>query len=256
MQETLKRPFLLLFTAWLAVPLSALDLPPRPAGPVADYAHAINASDRSDIVLIARALWEQAGFGLAVATFPGLEGEDLEDFANRLYEKWGIGAKGRDEGALLLLSLDPRRVRIEAGYGAEGYLNDAKAGRLLDQYGLPYFKAGDFSAGLLALSGAIASVVAQEKNLRLSLPAPSMHSQRFHSGRGLGLGQLLTLILVVLLLSGTRLGRAMLLGMLFSGMLGGGRGGRGGFGGGFGSGGFGGGFGGGLSGGGGASRGF
>lgn len=244
---------LCLFVLCCTLSAQTLNLPPKPSGAIADNAQIIDAATQQKLNLIAQALWEQAEFGLVVATLPSLENETIEGVATQIYDKWGIGGAKKDEGALILISLSPRKARIEVGYGAEGYLNDAKVGRLLDQYGIPYFKTGDFSSGVLALSGSIASAVAQEKNIQLnlpSLPAAGPPSQP----RPVSLLQLLPILLIFLVLASTRTGRGILLGMLLSSLTQG-RGG-GGFGGGFGSGGFGGGFGGGSSGGGGASRGF
>jgi uncharacterized protein len=233
-------------------------LPEQPAGPVADLAGVIDPATEARLTTLAQKLWEQGSFGLVVATVPTIGEESIEEYANRLYEKWGIGKAGTDEGALVLLSLEPRRVRIEVGYGAEGYLPDAVAGRILDQYGIPAFRAGDYSTGLEAVGLAIAQRVAEEKKLALGLPeVPAVETYPEERPRGFP-GGLILLLLGALALSSTRWGRALLWALLLSSLTGGrgGRGGSGGFGGGFGGGGFGGGFGGGMSGGGGASRGF
>jgi len=230
--------------------------PARPAGPVADYASVIDAATAEKITAIAQALWEQAGFALVVAAVPGIGDMAIDDYANRLYEKWGIGQQGRDEGALVLLSINPRKARIDVGYGAEGYINDAKAGRILDTCGVPSFRAGKYAAGLLSVSTAIAGIVAEEKGISLSISGiPIGPTRGFQPARRFSLLQTIFFIILAAILLGTRFGRAILWGMLLSGMLGGRRSG-GGFGGGFGGGGFGGGFGGGMSGGGGASRSF
>ena len=255
-RHSFRFPALLLLAA---VALQAETWPARPSGPIGDYANIVDQSTRQEITTLAQALWEQAGFGLAVATVPTIGNSTIEDYAAGLYKQWGIGKKGSDEGALVLVSLDPRRVRIEVGYGAEGYLNDAKAGRLLDAYGIPYFKSGDYSTGLLAVSEAVAKIVAQEKGITLALPAVAGSMPEQAPLRAPGPLQLLIVAVILVLLLGTRTGRTFFMAMLVASMFGGGRSsgsGGGGFGGGFGGGGFGGGFGGGMSGGGGASRGF
>jgi uncharacterized protein len=240
----------------VAFSLAGQTYPAKPNGPVADYGGVINAGAQSKITEIAQALWEQAGFALIVATLSSLHGEAIDQYAPELYKKWGIGNKETDEGALLLISLDPRKVRIEVGYGSEGYLNDAKVGRILDTYGVPYFKQNDFSNGLLAVSESIALEVAKEKGVSLSISpenrqAPSPATQQRVSPIKLVLG-----LIVLIFLLGTPFGRTLLFTMLMMSMMGGGGRRGGGFGGGFGGGGFGGGFGGGMSGGGVASRGF
>ena len=239
-------------SSWGAGP----DLPPRPAGPVADLAGILDPATTDALTGVAQVLWDRARFGLVVVTLADLGDEPVDDFANRLYERWGIGEAGKDEGALVLLSMKPRRIRVEVGYGAEGYLNDAAVGRLLDEYALPALRRDDWGAGLRGLTAALALRVAAAKGVRLEgVEAPA----RGRTARQVDLppGALLLILLLVGGLASTRWGRALLWALLLS-ALSGGRGGRGGggFGGGFGGGGFGGGFGGGSSGGGGASRGF
>ena len=242
----------LVFTSLLA---QAQDYPARPAGPVADPGGVIDLQGRQQITALAKALWEQAGFALVVAVVPGIGEQSIDEYAPELYKRWGIGGKEADEGALILLSLDPRKVRIEVGFGSEGYLNDAKVGRILDQYGVPRFRNDEYAAGLVSVSAAIAAAVAQEKNISLSVQAPQQAPAPPPPERGLSLFQLIFGVLIIVVLLGTPFGRALLAALVLSSIMRGGQGGRG-FGGGFGGGGFGGGFGGGAGGGGGASRGF
>jgi uncharacterized protein len=230
--------------------------PARPNGPVADYAGVIDPGSAQKITAIAQTLWDKAQFGLVVATIPSLGNATIDEYAPELYRRWGIGKKETDEGILVLLSLNPKRVRIEVGRGSEGYLNDAKTGRIIDQYGLSDFRQGEYGAGLLAIAGAVGGVVAHEKNL--TSDNPDLVSPRAERPvPKLSLMHLIILAIILAIVLGTRTGRTLFWAFLIASMFGGGgRGGGGGFGGGFGGGGFGGGFGGGMSGGGGASRGF
>jgi len=102
------------------------------------------------------------GAELAVVTVGNMNGATVEDFAERLFQRFGIGQKEKDNGVLILFSLGDRKVRIEVGYGLEGALNDAKAGRILDTYAVPTFKKGEFGKGLFETARAVAQVVAQE----------------------------------------------------------------------------------------------
>ena len=223
---------------------------PRPSGAVVDHAGILDNASKQKISELAQSLWNKARFGLVVATIPDIGEESIEEYASRLYEGWGIGDKESNEGALLLLALKQRKVRIEVGYGTEGYLNDAKTGRIIDLYGLPHLKTGNYSSGLYQMSAMIAASVAQEKRIELdggehiAVPEKTKYSI-FH---------VIMAVLLALFLLGTPFGRALLIAFLLSGGRGGHR--SSGFGGGFGGGGFGGGFGGGSSGGGGASRSF
>ncbi|MBN1306377.1 MAG: TPM domain-containing protein, partial [Chitinispirillaceae bacterium] len=218
---------LLFFTA---LPVCAAPLPARPQGWVGDYAAVLDAATVAAVSRISQALWEQTGFALIIATVASIGDESIETYAVKLYEKWGVGSKDEDEGVLIVLSLDPRRVRIEAGYGAEGYLNDAKTGRLLDQYGVPFFKSGDYSRGMLALSTEIARIVAAEKRVSLTLPVNNdAHRVREEMPRASPLSILFFLIIIIVLAS-TPFGRSLLFWLLLSSLMGGR---RGGFGGGF-----------------------
>ena len=96
---------------------------------------------------------------IVVLTVPSLEGEDLEGYTVRVAQSWGIGQKGKDNGALLLVAKAERAVRIEVGYGLEDRLTDLLAGRIVDQEIVPRFKSGDYDggirAGVQALAGAV-----------------------------------------------------------------------------------------------------
>ena len=90
---------------------------------------------------------------IVVAIIEDLEGEDPHDFGVELFNNWGIGHKNIDDGALILLAFDKednkRYIRIITGYGREAILNDAKAGRIIDDYMLPYLKNGQYELGLM-----------------------------------------------------------------------------------------------------------
>jgi uncharacterized protein len=238
--------------------ITAQNIPERPTGPVADFAGVIDDTSKQKLTLLSQALWEQANFGLVVMTVKNTENIPIEEYTVKVYEQWGIGKKGSDEGALVLLSSEDRKVKIEIGYGSEGYLNDAKVGRILDEYGVPYFSKSAYSKGLLLISYALSQVVSDEKGIVLKSPQGQALTQDEMASKGISGIQLLLVVIAILLLLGTRTGRSILFLLLMSSLTGGGRGRYGGgFGGSsFGGGGFGGGFGGGRSGGGGASRGF
>ncbi len=129
---------------------------PRPAGPVADYAKVIPPEDERTLAALARELFRQTGDALVVATIPELGDASVEEKAVELFERWGIGQKGKDNGLLLLVAVRERRLRIEVGYGLEGIITAARAGRVRDQDLLPHFKRGEYGRGLLLASAALA----------------------------------------------------------------------------------------------------
>ena len=229
---------------------------PQPSGAVNDFAGVLNAADAQRMENLAREVWEKTGTAVVVAVMQSIGDNNPDDYANRLYQAWGIGEKGKDKGVLIFLALKERKIRIETGYGVEGILPDGLVGEIIDRYVLPYLKEGRYSEGLTNAVTTVASVIAKDAKVTLSgATAPSPMREKTYR-RVTGVSPFLLLIIIAVLI-GTRQGRA-LLPLLLILLMGGGRGdryggGSGGFGGGFG--GFGG-FGGGFSGGGGAGRDF
>jgi uncharacterized protein len=146
------RLVLLLLAALLLAAGSTLAAPAIPAarGYVNDTAGLLSAETRSQVERFLRDFERSDSTQIAVLTVPSLEGEDLEGYAIRVAQAWGIGQKGKDNGALLLIAKEERAVRIEVGYGLEDRLTDLLAGRIVDQEIVPRFKAGDFDGGVKA----------------------------------------------------------------------------------------------------------
>jgi len=263
-----KKPFILLFLVAAAVSI-ILSMPvetagaekfPAPVGAVNDFANLISPQYRQEMTALAREILEKTGTSVVVVTLPTVGDNDPREYANRLYQAWGIGKKGEDKGVLIFLALKERRIRIETGYGVEGILPDGLAGEILDRDVTPYLRKGDYGRGLLNAMVSVSRVIAADAKVSIggqagardsAKPAPRKKGMRLTSG----LTGFLLFVLVAVLLLGTRQGRELLpfiLGMIIGGMGRGGGSGGGfdGFGGGFG------GFGGGMSGGGGADRGF
>ena len=105
-------------------------------------------------------LKQATGSELAVITVRDLGGTTVEDFAERLFKRFGIGEKGKDNGLLILFALDDRAVRIEVGYGLESVVTDAQSGRLLDDHAVPFLARDEFGRGLFAVAKAAAETVA------------------------------------------------------------------------------------------------
>ena len=220
--------------------------------PVNDYAHLIGTSYERRMDVLAREVLEKTGAVLVVATVENMDGMEVDDYANRLYEVWGIGKRGEDRGVLFLLAVQERRIRIEVGYGLEGILPDGLAGSILDRYAVPDFREGDYGRGFYRSMLAVAGVIAEDAGVEITGAIPLSSRSRVHSEREEERGGSLFFIIMFIFLMIVTRGR-ILPWLFLSMMMGGGRGG--GFGGGGFSGGFGG-FGGGMSGGGGASRSF
>jgi uncharacterized protein len=140
---------------------------------------------------------------IVVLTITSLEGDSLEDFSIRVVEKWQIGQKGKDNGALLLVSKNDRKIRIEAGYGLEGKLTDLVSGRIIRNIIVPQFKMGRYDQGIIDGVTAMAGVVRGE------FTAPETPLRRSHGRRGAspGLVGLLALLFFVNMLG--RINRGM-----------------------------------------------
>jgi uncharacterized protein len=251
-----------LIFAFLLLPfdfLSATTHYPKPTGYVSDFARVLDQDSRQSLENTLSQFERSTTNEIAVVTVPSLEGDSVEDYANRLFKEWGIGKKGKDNGVLILIAPHDRKMRIEVGYGLEARLTDGIAGQIIRERMTPYFKQSDYISGIFAGVQDIQQVLTNGQRLH-----SDFGEYRTDNG-GLIIGVLL-IVFVFLFLSflNSRRGQRWKRGG-FSGWPGGfGDGGfsGGGFsGGGFGSGGFGGGgsfggFGGGGSGGGGASGGW
>lgn len=133
----------------LALPAFALDVPYL-SGRVNDDANMIDEATEARLESTLKAYEDKTGRQFAVLTIPSLEGEALEDFSLKVARTWRLGRRGQDDGLLLLVARDDRKVRIEAGYGLEGSLPDALAGRIVRGEIVPRFRQGDHSGGIAA----------------------------------------------------------------------------------------------------------
>jgi len=116
---------------------------------VTDLAGLFSLSAASEMDHRLKILEEETGAQVAVLTIPSLEGQVLEDFSMRVVEAWKLGDQDRDNGVLVLIARDDRKIRIEVGYGLEGVIPDVLAGRIIDNAMKPAFRDGDFSGGTL-----------------------------------------------------------------------------------------------------------
>jgi len=132
---------------------------PDHTGYVNDYAGVLDQGVANKLEELCRTLEKKTSAELAVAIVRSVAPLDSKEYAVKLFEKWKIGKQGKDNGILLLLAMDERRVEIEVGYGLEGVINDAKAGEILDRYVVPAFKQGEFGDGLYNGAAAIAQQI-------------------------------------------------------------------------------------------------
>ena len=224
----------------------------KPQGYVSDFSKVLDAASRSQLEQYCARVEQLTGAQMALVTIPTLEGEPIEDVANSLFRKWGIGKKGQDNGILLLLVTNDRRMRLEVGYGLEPIIPDGFAGDVLREM-RPALRSSQYGEAMLAAAQVIGSRIAGAKGVNIDQPLRRRIRQRENTNPfPLVVGVLFLFFLLSLAARGRGAGGCLtgfLLGNLFGGGFGGG---GGGFGGGDSGGGFGG-FGGGDSGGGGAS---
>lgn len=164
MLRSIRTPFLVALTLALLIQAAfALEVPLLRAR-VNDHAEMLSQGVEAQLELLLKDFEEKDSTQIVILTIPSLEGEVLEDFSMRVAEKWRIGQKGLDNGAILLISRADRKVRIEVGYGLEGRLTDLQAGRIIRGIIVPEFKAGRFDQGVVNGVQAMIAAVRGEFN--------------------------------------------------------------------------------------------
>lgn len=121
---------------------------PYLTGRVVDNAEILDANTRRRLSDVLRQHEQKSGNQIAVLTVPTIHGESVEEYAVRVFEQWKLGQKGKDNGILVLVVPQDRRMRIEVGYGLEGVVTDAHASRIIRNVMTPRFRAGDFKGGI------------------------------------------------------------------------------------------------------------
>jgi uncharacterized protein len=144
-------------TAFLLAGAPARADPTFPAltGRVVDDAHVLSAQTQADLTAKLAALEQKTGDQLVVVTLPSLQGYEIEDYGYQLGRAWGLGEKGKNNGAILIVAPTEHKVRIEVGYGLEPVLTDAMSSVILQEQVLPKFRAGDVEGGVVAGTDAI-----------------------------------------------------------------------------------------------------
>jgi uncharacterized protein len=210
---------------------------PQPTDYVSDYAHVLSPQTIAHLDHICAQLdHSQANAQIAIVTIQSLDGDDVDDFSNRLATKWSMGQKGSGRGLLMLFAIQDHRRRIEVGGGLQGILPDAKAGDIGRDM-VPDLRANDFDGAITLGLGEVAQIIATDAKITLDAESgqmPLQHPVR-HSP---SIGNVILIIILVIFFGGSFIMRILLGLGLFGGW--GGRGpwiGGGGFGGGGGGGG-------------------
>lgn len=161
MTRHIRHAVLVLLLLFPAAAHAALNFP-QFTGLVTDAANIIPADQKAALEQKLQALQQQTGRQLVVATVPDLQGDDIADYGYQLGRTWGVGLKGNNEGAILIVAPNERKVRVEVGYGLEPVLTDAFSSVVIQTAIIPRFKAGDMVGGISAGVDALAQ--------QLSLP--------------------------------------------------------------------------------------
>ncbi|WP_052948854.1 TPM domain-containing protein [Mesobacillus campisalis] len=137
---------------------AALDIP-RPVGDiyVQDFADVLSQQEEEEIRRMGRTLEDQTSSQVAVLTVPSIGDASIEEYANQAYRLYGLGTTENDNGVLLVLAMNERKIRIEVGYGLEGAIPDGKAGRIIDQYAIPNLQADKPNAAVMSTYQVLAS---------------------------------------------------------------------------------------------------
>ncbi len=267
----MKKLLLLLFVFIGFQPVFAQKIEPKPNPPVAvnDFANLLEPFQKQALEQKLEAYNDSTSSAIVIITVPSLNGYDIAQVSLKYLRDWGIGTKEKNNGVVILVSQKEHRARIETGYGMEGVLPDILAKQIIDQRMIPFFRNGDYYAGLNNAVDAIIQAAAGE----YKADPNAKKNNKVTAGKIIPL--IIIFLVILFLFSGggggggsymSRKGSRSFLGnalpwFLLGNMMGSGGGRGGGFGGGgFGGGGFGGGgfggFGGGGGGGGGASGGW
>ncbi len=239
--------------------LAALNFPAL-AGRVTDAAGILPAETIAALDAKLAALEAATTIQVVVATVPDLQGDDIDDYGYQLGRAWGIGQKGANNGALLIVAPNERKVRIEVGYGLEGTLTDALTSQIIRRDIVPHFKAGDMPGGVVAGADSLVQLLQLPADQQAAMAKQALASRGSDSAKpNIGVAIFWVIIIIIWLIVSIRRskrGQSSGSNILWGPGLGGGWGGGGGGGGGWGGGGGGFGGGGGGFGGGGSSGGW
>src|ERR1700704_6406809 len=161
-----------LLLCWAFAAMADVAVPPL-TGRVVDKTATLSSSDIASLDQTLKDFEARKGSQVAVLIVPTTQPETIEQFSRRVAEAWNIGRRKIDDGAILVVAKDDRKLRIEVGYGLEGALTDVTAKRIIDEVITPKFRSGDFAGGIFAGVYRIIALIDGEK-----LPAPEARRQQ------------------------------------------------------------------------------
>lgn len=172
---------------------------PKLTGRVVDDAHLLNAQQVAELTQLSEATEQASSRQLVVATIPDLQGTPIEDYGYKLGRAWGIGQKGIDNGIILIVAPNEKKVRIEVGYGLEPIMTDALSSMIIQNDILPRFRDGDMAGGIMAGATAIADQLKappDEAEQKAAAAASSQRQQAHDDGGGVPWALIFWLIVI------------------------------------------------------------
>lgn len=132
-----------------------------------DYISIIDESTKGYIVSVGKELEDKTGAQAVIVMIDSLQGSDIQTYANVLFRTWGIGQKDKNNGLLVLISMNDRKWRVEVGTSLEGAITDIYSARVMDSVVNPKFKEGNYSGGIKEAYSIFADTIAKEYNITL-----------------------------------------------------------------------------------------
>jgi len=169
--NAVRASFVALLLCWAFTALAQVAVPPL-SGRVVDQTGTLSSGDIASLTQKLRDFEARKGSQIAVLIVPTTQPEEIEQYSIRVAEAWEIGRKKIDDGAILLVAKNDRKLRIEVGYGLEGALTDVTSKRIIDEIITPKFRSGDFAGGISDGVDRMIRVIDGEP-----LPAPPARSQ-------------------------------------------------------------------------------
>ena len=196
----------LIAAVWLALfalPAVAQNFPPL-TGRVVDQANLLRPEQKVDLDSKLLALEAQSGRQFVVATVTSLGGQEISDYNLKLFRAWKLGDEKKDDGALMLVAPNERKVWITTGYGAGAYLTDSVTGRIVREAVLPRFKAGDMGGGIIAGADRVIAVMKlpPEEAARQAQISAAADKQRGRSSGGAGFVPVVFIVIIFFMVIG------------------------------------------------------
>jgi uncharacterized protein len=192
---------------WTALSTAAAEKTQQlsPQGYVNDFAGVLDSAMREKMTSLCEEVDQKANAQIAIVTIHTLEGETAQNFANRLFEKWGVGPKGKDRGVMILLAVDDHQYWTEVGYGLEPILPDGKVGAFGREM-VPLLRQNQYGAALFRMVAEVANVIAQDRGVALSQGPPATPQPKEEAPSFYGVPPaLLNLLILIAILGGWRL---------------------------------------------------